>query len=630
MELRQISSTNTYESADSSYLFLVDNGSTLLLRSTDGTQLSYTLTENGYRCTQVKDRNGNYLTITHNIKGRITSVTDTLGRVFNFIYDANQNLEKITQMRGTTPYEWVKFGYSNLTIQTYFTNLSIVGLQNETTLPVLSQVSLPDGTYYKFSYTSWGQVHKITHYAADSDPDYDNHVLNYVSYNLPQNATTAEADCPRFTQRKVWAENWNNSAEAVTNYTVPSTVTQLPDGTQSSSWTFCQMQTPDGTYYNIYSRSSGWDEGLPVLEDTWADEGQGLAFQRRTTTAYTQDNTGLTYRLNPRVTETNVYDAANNRRRSSVSYTSFTLSCGTGCNLSYYLPSETKEYVANATDVLRTTQTDYNTGFDYMSRRIFGLVSQKRVYHTVPGAGNLVSKVSYEYDDASQGFLEQQGTPAQHDTANYGTGLVAGRGNLTKTIKWDVIGSGSVESKIGYNTTGSPIFTLDPLGRQKTISYADSFSDISGTSTYALPTATTDAEGNQSTSQYSYHLGVVTRVQGPATNVASPSQATGAYVTSTYDIAGRLSQVTNSVNSATTTYIYPTSSNVVQTYTTIKDTLSPTVSSKLLDGAGRVRATASDHPGIPGHYIGQLFTFDKMGRVVQTSNPTEINGGWGV
>ena len=86
--------------------------------------------------------------------------------------------------------------------------------------------------------------------------------------------------------------------------------------------------------------------------------------------------------------------------------------------------------------------------------------------------------------------------------------------------------------------------------------------------------------------------------------------------------------MTNSFNSASTTYIYPASSNVVQTYTTIRDTQSPTVSSKLLDGAGRVRATAAEHPGSTGGYVGQYFVFDVMGRQTQQTNPTEIYGSW--
>lgn len=553
-------------------------------------------------------------------------MTDTLGRIFNFNYDSKNNPTSISQTRGGGQYTWVTFGYTNLTLQTNFTGLTITGTQNGTTLPVLSQVSLRDGTYYKFSYSTWGQVHKITYFAADSNPVSDTHALNYVSYNLPLNATTAQTDCPRFTQRKVWAENWLSGTEVATNY-APPTLADCADVQQGCK--VGQVTFPDGTTHKEFTRASGWQEGLPVLSETWGyNEAQSpvLIKQRWVTTTWTQDNTSVAYKLNPRVTETNVWDPSN-RSRTTFGYTSFTLSCGTGCNLNYYLPNETKEYDKYAASVLRTTQTDYNLSFDYMSRRIFGLISQKRVYKTTPASSNLVSKVDYLYDDTGE-FLVQQGTPVQHDATNYGASN-AWRGNLTKARRWDAINTSQfVESKTGYNTTGSIIFTRDPLNHQTSISYSDSFSDSGGMNTYAYPTTNTDADGNQTTSQYSYDVGVVTRRQAPPPNTASPASATGAFVAYSYDGIGRLSQITNSFNSASSTYIYSTSSNVIQTYTTIQEGLAATVSSKLLDGVGRVRATASEHPGSTGGYIGQYFVFDNMGRLLQQTNPTEIYGSW--
>src|SRR4051794_7052232 len=43
------------------------------------------------------------------------------------------------------------------------------------------------------------------------------------------------------------------------------------------------------------------------------------------------------------------------------------------------------------------------------------------------------------------------------------------------------------------------------------------------------------------------------------------------------------------------------------------------------DGAGNVRATAQLHPGSTGGYTGQYTYRDAMNRVVQQTNPTEIN-----
>lgn len=51
VELLQVGTSNVYESVDSSYLQLTDNSPHLLLRSPDGTQLSFTEVDNEYRCT---------------------------------------------------------------------------------------------------------------------------------------------------------------------------------------------------------------------------------------------------------------------------------------------------------------------------------------------------------------------------------------------------------------------------------------------------------------------------------------------------------------------------------------------------------------------------------------------------
>ena len=81
VELRQVGTSNIYDAADSSYLRLTENGGPLLVQSTDGTRLSLSYINGEYRCVEIKDRNGNYITINNNALGQINTITDTLGRV---------------------------------------------------------------------------------------------------------------------------------------------------------------------------------------------------------------------------------------------------------------------------------------------------------------------------------------------------------------------------------------------------------------------------------------------------------------------------------------------------------------------------------------------------------------------
>ena len=57
---------------------------------------------------------------------------------------------------------------------------------------------------------------------------------------------------------------------------------------------------------------TGWQRGLTTLSEVWS----GGVRQKWTTMTWTQDNTSVGYEVNPRVTETNVYDAGGNRRRT--------------------------------------------------------------------------------------------------------------------------------------------------------------------------------------------------------------------------------------------------------------------------------------------------------------------------
>ena len=123
VELRQVGTSNYYDAADSSYLRLTDNGGTLLVHSTNGTKMSYAEINGEWRCTEIKDRNGNYITVNNNSLGRISTITDTLGRVITFNYDVNSNLISITQAwNGQPSHQWVAFSWGTRNMQYSFSD----------------------------------------------------------------------------------------------------------------------------------------------------------------------------------------------------------------------------------------------------------------------------------------------------------------------------------------------------------------------------------------------------------------------------------------------------------------------------------------------------------------------------
>lgn len=404
---------------------------------------------------------------------------------------------------------WASFGYGSLTINTRFCdpalgscssgipNMSVCGPPNGGTINVLTQVTFADGSNYVFDYTSWGQVWRSRHRALDT------HQLGYASYDLPLDATNPQSDCPRFVHRNDQAENWNNSTTAVTTYTF-----------DRASGAGGQAILPDNTTYKEFASASGWQKGLPYQTEVWFS---GVR-KKWTTLALTQDNTSLSYPLNPRVNETNVNDESGNRRRTVISYTSFGL------------PSDTYEYAANAATVLRRTHTDYNLTSTYTDRRIIGLPSFQYMYDGNPGT--LMSKLEYIYDNSAL-LMATPSTPTQHDETNYGIGFVAGRGNLAKLHRYDVTNQTFVEYKTQSNTAGAVTYTRDPLAHQTTFDYSDNFSDGVNRNTFAYPTRVTNADSKQSHSQYDYGMGVMRVVTNPL----------GASRTTSYDSEGRVSRV---------------------------------------------------------------------------------------
>src|SRR5262249_28648550 len=329
-ELRQTAVNSVlYESGDSSHLLLDTTDITsidpkMLLRTTDGTQLTYKQIGFAYECTEIKDRNGNYITINYNSSGRIADIHDTLDRVITFNYDSGwltsitQTWKKPSDPAQTITHTWASFSYINLPIQTNFTGLSVYG---PSTARVLSKVTLDDNSimpsqnsHFDFDYTSWGQVWKISNFAAD------NHLLNYRSYKLPGSGlwvdAPAQTDCPRFTERRDWAENWNQNVsgaeqETITSYSEPQTGNANVPGKTPQPATFVQVTNPNGTSTKIYflgtaGTTSGWKVGLEYLVDSFdcldvnpVNPCSNPILVRQVETTWTQDDETKSYVVNP-------------------------------------------------------------------------------------------------------------------------------------------------------------------------------------------------------------------------------------------------------------------------------------------------------------------------------------------
>jgi len=631
VELRQVNNSNLFQAVDSSYILL--DAQTMTLKLPDGTQMSYLWEGHDYQCTQIKDRNGNFITVTY-ADNKIDTIVDTLARTIKFSY-LNDDLNSITEywtINGVQQsHTWAVFTYDNKIIQTSFTGVTVIGPSNGVFIRVLTRVTFLDNSHFDFDYTPWGQVWKVSQYGIN---DY---LLNTRAYNLrgsPFLPTGSESECPRFTERHEWAANWNrdtqgNPQEAITGFAVTSSAT-IPDTSPALTGTLTQITMPDNTYQRIYfgspATSQVWKNGLALLTESYDVTGPR---QRWSTNTWTQDNESLAYQLNPRVTETNIYDSADNHARARVEYATFNLPDGTSCRY----PQDSYEYAANGTTVVRRSHADYQMTATYTNRRILGLPSAKYICDGAQGevscngssGTSLVSKVTVEYDET--GSIQGNDAPAQHDS-NYGASLLAGRGNVSSVKRHNVVNVGQYTmNTMQYNTAGSVVKTTDAEGHFSQVSYTDAFA-ASGTtldsgppSTLAYPTTVTDADGYTANIRYNYQFGAVTWKRTPLPNVTDNQP--GPQQKITYDAIGRLERTTNLVNNAYTRYAY--GPNYVETFSTVNTVNDEAHSLRVFDGQGRVIAKAANHPGSAGGFSGQLVVYDAMGRVVRQYNPVETN-----
>jgi hypothetical protein len=365
--------------------------------------------------------------------------------------------------------------------------------------------------------------------------------------------------------------------------------------------------------------------------------------------------------LRPRVTDTQTCDDRNHDEiyssgtdklsRTAISYDTYASTVK--------LPGTVKQYNEGGQSVYRTTVTTYISDSNYTgtTRRIIGLPSLEKLYQG--DSATLMAQMEYVYDTTGDFLLAHSGQPRQHDSSTNGTAGNYGsnfsyRGNLTKSRRYSVVnGSASapIETKTGYYITGAPAFAKDALNHQTSLFYDDLFlhyTESSGTlssttvtpnpPTYAYPTKVTSpieagySEGFSSTVSYNYDFGAVTRSVDPKTYATyPPPQNPQTMLVSTYDSKGRLDKALvwkDNQKYSQTRNVYGTDHNYLQTLTTVNTLSEETSVIRLLDGLSRERITISDHPGSVGTLKSQYRVFDIMGRVVEASNPTEIDGNW--
>ncbi len=646
-------SPTIFTSFDSTYIEF--DSSSKKLRFMNGTCVTFGSTSVNdflFLPTQIKDRNGNFITIQNQTQSNnnvvIDYIIDTLGRYIDFFYE-NDRLTRVRELRTAnnqnvtswlsvpigdpTWYNYLIIDWQPVTVSVSFSGLTTDPTTiNGTQVFMPARLDYPSGHSYKCFYNSYVQMYLVEKWNPTITGQgaarrvaytrYDQPSMNATSYPAgavvaPTVYTTAQTDCPKFANRWEWAENWNLTAG------VPQEVNYQYSFDLAAN--FSTVTDPQGRIYrtDLNPGSNPQD----VVSRTYTNAttynlGAGTSL-KTITTRYIKD-TGPTYVSNQRVSQVTITDGSFSRK-TAIAYTSVSGAA---------LPMDSDEYDAAGINVYRRTHTDYNTSTDYSTRHIIGLPSSSKVYS---GAGvTLLAQVNYAYDEgylflnSSVDNVIQSDVSTGNPAGSLNGNSAVGRGNLTTTTQYSV--SGGVASSprtVGqrpvYDSQGNVRGVYDVNNNLVAYEMWDNYSNkpAGAGETHAFPTRIIELSLYQSGAKFDWFTGNVLEnyhIQG-----ASQSGTHQNVVTYNYDFADRRIAELRP-DGGYTTYNFWDNWMAVATYTLIEGT-NKSYSYKNYDGAGRTIRQGGDlADGVATKFTATNIEYDNVGRGKRTTNPTAVNG----
>ena len=514
---------------------------------------------------------------------------------------------------------------------------------------VLTQIKLPDGSSYRFSYNVYGEIERI---------DYPTGGYEKFEYGaIPPVASTGDA-------------TYDQSNRGVVKRWVSVNGKGTPVG--EIEWRYevrREMRTwlgEPGLYRVItYAPDKTWSEQL--IHDEWKDEAYpygfgegriGRAYEtrvylneetdqllRRTLTEWTNTgpvtvngvagqpgatrdlrpsrsveisfedgNTGALAKLSTKDYDTagssdlEQFAALNPKQSKTYKYRALDLSTAQTASLSAIASMFT------ASDVASISETDYLYDANYKARGIVGLVREQRVIDPMINA--VATKMQMAYDEQSYGLLPCGATAGWTDP---GTDY---RGNSTTTRRWVSTSNTWIETHTQYDRCGNLRKSWDAKGNPAEVEYSADYQ-------FAYPTHTSspipDPSGERGSNTpletwttYDYTTGKVTE-----------SKDANSFITRLQynDSLNRLTKV-ELPDGGQTEYWYGRNQfgDYIGTRTLINETGQKTESYQFFDGLGRSVRTFQMVKPDATEWITSDMQYDNMGRVWRVSNPYNTGG----
>jgi RHS repeat-associated protein len=633
---------------------------------------------NGGQIDSMRDRNGNRITFEYNdTYGRVTAVHDSLGRTVAVQYDQQQSPyglhDKITYT-GVGGARTVRVSRAFLSTvlrppfhprSTYslFPELTGSVQQGEFDTYVVSAVWLPNDKSYNLLYNSYGELARVvlpTGGAIEYDwdagvepasvPDASHSGVWYPNIyrrvterrTYPDGGTGAQYESRTVYGHQEYLDtgiNWHDRGYV--------TVDQYDSGgaflsrMKHSFYGYASYvpydpfvppsATPDGSSTRFYTT---WKNGKEHQTE-WLDS-TGNTTLRQTNDTWEQREDGLWFSGNaensppnlPRVaaTQTALADTSPNK----VTKKTFSFSDDLFNN---QIAVEEYDFGSDSppANPIRRTETDYVSTNPYTKKEIHlvSLPKEQRVYALDSNGAKIeppVARTQFFYDESAlvthSGIV---GLDPSFSSPN--------RGNLTTTTRW-VDGTGISTSR-QYDVAGNVVSVTDPLGRQTTIGYADSFSDLIDHHTFAFPTSSASPIPDTGTDPATRH-GSNTAFTASAIydyNSGLPRSFTDANgKTTTYqfnDSLDRLTGITPPAGGGSISYDYGDNAGNLFVHTlsdldVVNGSTRRMESYQNFDGLGRSTRsfTYDGTAGTP--WIVADAHYDGASRVVQVSNPYRV------
>lgn len=496
---------------------------------------------------------------------------------------------------------------------------------------IVKQVDLPNGQQFNFQYNAYGELARVE-LPTGGAVEYDYESLEGVTLTR------------RLTERRVYEDGSSLTSKTVYDYSFDS---YSPPG--SETWTTesvydgsNNLKTKTKTYFHssygtllsyYFPEYSGAGKGGRVTKvESYDTDGTTLlrkvenTYAARTSTSWTIPDVGNIAK-DFRLTETKTTLSDTNQ----VSTTTYSYNGSVDFNLL----SDIYEYdfgSGSAGSLIRRTHIDYETSSNYTGNSVnLRTLPTETWVSSDSGGSTKLSRTQFEYDNytssSPHAALTSRSNVTGHDTTNYGTGFTY-RGNVTAVTRYAdaATPSGGISTYSQYDILGNVVKAYDGNGNATIISYSDNFgsadsnattnstpSQITGYSTFAFPTSTTNPLSWTSYIQYDYFTGQMVNAQD-VNGIVSKTIYNDALdrPTQTVSAIGTANEIQTSIEYDDANRRVEKTSDLF----TLNDNLARTES--YYDGLGR---TVETRDYKDGDYVSVKTEYDALGRVYRTSNP---------